>query len=422
MPWETPTGTIDGSSPPTLHTLGPICDELVAVDRFVQYPLIDYTPPGSNALAFLWVLPATARVRVKSKTAHDPNWVPWETPESDGAPMPLLTFSRPVHEEWLAVDRLLQAPGVHYVQVSRYQLQLLWAPPSNAIIRGAYSKVPSPRRIGWEQPRRIVTGAPAASLLAAAPITGEEIFAADGMVQIPGIDYALAGGTDLGAAAVLPANAVLALLYDTAADPGSDTSGALVHARDIEGAATGHLLQQYRDATAPGVREAVQTVASEVQTAEDALWSSLDDTGLDSPTTVGAQLDRIGKVVGQDREGLQDADYLVWLKARVKLNKSTGSINQILAIFSIINPTAALKFVEQFPAAFALQVHGIVVEAAAIQAAILNLARKAGVRSVLEYSTAPTGDGFTFAGGDGKGFPDASLTPGSGGKLAGALA
>lgn len=421
MPWETPTGTIDGSTAPTLACAGPIYDEMIAVDRLVQFPVIDYTPPaGSNSIPFLWVPPATALVRVKSKTAPGPNRVNWETPTVSADTLPLLTFSRQIYAEWLVIDRLLQAGFVDYIHVAPNQLRLLWSPPAGAIIRASYDTIPNPRRIGWETPRGTILAGITPSLLSAAPIAGEEIYAVDRLVQIPGTDYAPDGTTDLGQTQPVPPTAVLALLYDTVADLGSDTSGALVHARDIEGDAAGHVLQQYRDATAPGVIEEVETNVSEVQVLEDALWSILDDTGIDSPTTVGANLDRLGKIVGQPRAGLSDSDYLLWLTARILVNRSSGSIDDILAIFMLINPGAAITFVEQFPAAFALKVNGIVVQAPAIQAAILKVARKAGVGGILEYSTAPTGSGFCFAGGSGKGFPDAILTPGSGGKLAGA--
>lgn len=420
MPWQTPTGTIDGIAAPTLACAGPVYDELVAADRFVQVPLTDYTPPGGSSLAFLWVLPATALVRVKSRPAHDPNRINWETPLVSADTLPVLTFTRPVYQEWLAIDRLLQAPsGVDYIQIAPNKLQLLWSPPPGAIIRASYDVVPYSSRVGWERPRGTLLAGVVPDLQSAVPIISDEVFAVDGMVQIPGLDYA-PGGTDLGQATPVPPNATLALLYDTTPTPGTDTAGVLVHRRDVAADATSKILQQYRDATAPGVREQVQTNAAEVQQLEDAAWSIIDNTAIDSPTTLGVNLDVLGKIVGRPRSGLDDTEYLVWLKAQIKVNRSSGSIDDILEIFELINPGAVLKFVEQFPAAFALQVHGIAVEAPSIQAAILRVARKAGVRGVLEYSTAPTGSGFTFAGGDGKGFPDASLTPGSGGKLAGA--
>lgn len=419
MPWQTPTGTIDGTTPPTLATVGAVFDELVTVDRYVQLSGIDYTPPGgASAIAFLWVVPTTAQVRVKARTSHDSTWTGWYVPVSDGGTLPVLTLSAPMYCEWLIADRLLLARGIDYEQTDATHVQLLAPLAAGAVLRVAHHT--TPQSTGWERPRGAIIAGVVPDLLSSAPISGEEIYAVDRLVQIHGVDYAPDGTTDLGQINTLPIDAILALLYDAAVNPGSDSAGALVHLRKIPGDAVSKILQQYRDATTPGVREEVQTNAAEVQQVEDALWTIIDNTALDSPTTLGVNLDRIGKLIGQPRGGLSDDDYLLWLKARILVNRSSGSIDDILTIFMLINPAAVPLFVEQYPAAFALKVNGISVLAPSIQAAILKVARKAGVRGVLEYSTAPTGSGFCFAGGVGKGFPDASLTPGSGGKLAGA--
>jgi hypothetical protein len=179
------------------------------------------------------------------------------------------------------------------------------------------------------------------------------------------------------------------------------------------------LAQQYRDATAPGVREVAQAIAFEGQDVEDALWSILNKTPLSA--AIGYQLERMGALVGEQRNGDSDEPYWVRVAARILVNRSSGSVNELLAIFSLLTAgLATLHLVDQLPAAFVLKVNGIAVSVPGTYATLLRQARKGGVRSILEYSTAPTGSGFCFAGGTGRGFPDAILTPGSGGKLAGA--
>ena len=39
----------------------------------------------------------------------------------------------------------------------------------------------------------------------------------------------------------------------------------------------------------------------------------------------GAQLDMLGKIVGQKRLGMSDIDYKLWIDARILLNKSRGT-------------------------------------------------------------------------------------------------
>lgn len=137
---------------------------------------------------------------------------------------------------------------------------------------------------------------------------------------------------------------------------------------------------------------------------------------------VGAALDLVGKIVGEPRAGSDDPSYLVRIKARIRVNRSSGSIDDLISLFQALQPTATLNVREDFPAAIAMKLSGVALSVPDQHVAMLRQARKGGVRSVLEYSTAPLGSGFRFAGGapgGGKGFPDAALTPGSGGKLAG---
>lgn len=193
----------------------------------------------------------------------------------------------------------------------------------------------------------------------------------------------------------------------------------LTHSTDQVARAKARLLQQYKDTSAPGVGDVVAALGSEVQALEDALFTVVDDTTADA--AVGVNLDRIGALVGQDRLGMDDATYLLWVKARIRANRSSGSIDQILAVFMLLNPGATFEVVEQFPAAFELRIENVAIPQPSQQAAILRTARKAGVRSFLIATGVPSVNGFCFLGGIGKGFPDAALTPGSGGQLAAIL-
>src|SRR3954447_2705445 len=192
---------------------------------------------------------------------------------------------------------------------------------------------------------------------------------------------------------------------------------ALTHSTDQVARAKARLLHQYKDTAAPGVSDVMEALGGEVQALEDALFTVVDDTTADG--SQGVNLDRIGALVGQDRLGMDDATFLLWVKARIRANRSSGSIDQILAIFMLLNPGASLQVVEQFPAAFELRIDNVAIPQPSQQAAILRTARKAGVRSFLIATGLPSADGFCFSGGIGRGFPDAALTPGSGGKFAG---
>lgn len=184
---------------------------------------------------------------------------------------------------------------------------------------------------------------------------------------------------------------------------------------------TDRLLQQYKDATAVGVKEVVAESSNEVQDVNDAFNSIT----VDIPTATGATLDLLGKIVGEPRQGRTNDVYRVWISAKIRANRSSGTIEDIIDVFRILTGGVGIvNVVEYPPARIVVKVNGYNVIYPNDYLAILRLIRKAGVGYQLEYSTSSFGSGFRFAGGvagGGKGFPDASLTPGSGGKLAGAL-
>lgn len=185
---------------------------------------------------------------------------------------------------------------------------------------------------------------------------------------------------------------------------------------------TDRLLQQYKDATAVGVREVVAEGSNEVQDVNDAFTSF--DSQLNVATATGKPLELLGKLVGEYRQGRSDDVYRLWVSAKVRANRSNGTIEDINDIFRILtNGIGKVQVIEYQPARILVKVNGFNVTLPNEFFAILRLARKAGVAYNLEYSTSAYGFGFRFAGGvagGGKGFPDALLTPGSGGKLAGA--
>ena len=47
-------------------------------------------------------------------------------------------------------------------------------------------------------------------------------------------------------------------------------------------------------------------------------------------------LDVLGKIVGQERSGMNDDDYALWIKARVLLNRSRGTPEDLLQILNIL--------------------------------------------------------------------------------------
>ena len=152
----------------------------------------------------------------------------------------------------------------------------------------------------------------------------------------------------------------------------------------------------------PRMEGLVRALALQAQEVEDATWPMFLET---IETSEGVQLDRLGHLVGQTRGGRTDGALRIWIKARVLLNRSSGSAEQILALFSALTATTGVPLVneEQFPAAFVLRALGPLAEPRAF-ADVLHTAKLGGVRAILEYLHTPPVAAFSFAGGPGLGF------------------
>lgn len=149
--------------------------------------------------------------------------------------------------------------------------------------------------------------------------------------------------------------------------------------------------------------EALVTLLGErAQELEDVVWSLYDDTRLS--TAAGAQLDQLGALIGQAREGREDDAYRIWLAVRVALNLSCGTPEDLLkvtgllaSLFSGTNEAGKVHVLEWFPAAVEVQLDTPTTSANALQVLqVLQAAKAAGVRVLLTYRTDPEADVFRF--------------------------
>lgn len=104
-------------------------------------------------------------------------------------------------------------------------------------------------------------------------------------------------------------------------------------------------VEQFRDKSR--FASLLSAFGSQIQDIEDALFQILSDTSIDS--AAGMQLDGVGTIVGEERNGLSDADYRLRIKARVLANKSSGTIEDLLGICDVLGLTAT-TVLEPFPA------------------------------------------------------------------------
>lgn len=94
----------------------------------------------------------------------------------------------------------------------------------------------------------------------------------------------------------------------------------------------------------------IVTYTNQIQDLEQAFFQLINERTVDA--AVGAQLDGVGSIVGEQRFGRNDPDYRVAIKGRIRLNKSNGTIEDIIAVLrSQIAKTVRITE-DSFPAHF----------------------------------------------------------------------
>jgi len=186
---------------------------------------------------------------------------------------------------------------------------------------------------------------------------------------------------------------------------------------DHADAAVSRLIEQYRDK--PNFVSLIRTYANRIQRVEDEMWRLFTERTLES--AVGEQLNVLGRVVGQARQGFDDDEYRLHIRAKVKLNRSSGTVPELLEIFRLVTPAGTtLQFIPRYPAGFRLRlgVSGFSAAGIALLLGFLRAARAAGVWGGLHWITSTEAETFCFDGGDGAGFGSV-LDADIGGKLSG---
>jgi hypothetical protein len=122
-------------------------------------------------------------------------------------------------------------------------------------------------------------------------------------------------------------------------------------------------------------------------------------------TATDAQLDIIGRIVGQARLGLADDDYRRYIRARIAANNSTGTVQDLLTVaFLVIYDEDANLYLQREGLATArLRVDDIEITAALgeILTSFVRDTQAAGVRVVVQWNESPPANMFRFNSGPG---------------------
>jgi hypothetical protein len=133
----------------------------------------------------------------------------------------------------------------------------------------------------------------------------------------------------------------------------------------------------------------IATLATPFQSIENMLQQLLTERSID--TAVGAQLDVIGRIVGQKRNGLSDDDYRRYCRARIATNKANGTTENLITITDLVvyDDNGYYEVDTQGIATVVLTVQNITITEALADILIgfLRQTVSAGVRVILEYTS-----------------------------------
>lgn len=137
-----------------------------------------------------------------------------------------------------------------------------------------------------------------------------------------------------------------------------------------------HLIEYFRK---PRNSEIVRQVGSQVQDIENVIWQLFEAFDVDNAT--GATLDLLGAIVGERRDDRLDPDFRAAVRARILVNSSDGTIEDMLAVIKALAPSSAAKVWETYPAAIRFDVYDAFSGASPeTMARMLRQAKPAGVR------------------------------------------
>lgn len=110
--------------------------------------------------------------------------------------------------------------------------------------------------------------------------------------------------------------------------------------------AIARLAAQYKGM--PLIEGLVEAIIQPFQGIEDALVQTLNFRWVD--TAIGAQLDGLGSIVGEERRGRNDDEYRLAIKLRIAINTSQGTPENAINVFLLVTGCTQAHYLPYYPA------------------------------------------------------------------------
>ena len=154
------------------------------------------------------------------------------------------------------------------------------------------------------------------------------------------------------------------------------------------------LIQQYQGA--PRLEGLLTSYLNRVQELEDAIWSVILGRLIDY--AIGVQLDVLGRLVGQRRDGAADEIYRTRIRARIAANRSLGTGDDLIrvALLASGSDPALMFYSELQPATVHVELLQTDPTIAPVVVELLRVAKAPGVALQLLFTEYAAANSFTF--------------------------
>lgn len=117
----------------------------------------------------------------------------------------------------------------------------------------------------------------------------------------------------------------------------------------------------------------IEIFADQAQEIEDVLNQLA--TLRNIPNATGDQLDLIGEIVGEDRNGRNDTDYRAAIFIKASVNSADGTKENIIAVLSELTSSSTIYVLDDYPAKIQIYIDAVTIPASTVATV---LAIKAG--------------------------------------------
>ena len=137
----------------------------------------------------------------------------------------------------------------------------------------------------------------------------------------------------------------------------------------------------------PKLEALLRILLARMQHIDDVIFDLFEGFWIDN--AVGSQLDALGWIVGEERLGRSDDIYRLYIRARIRINRSNGRVSDTLLVARLIlEADATIEYVPEYPAAYRVRISDTLAAASDLRRLLVQV-KPAGVGLTVDVINHP---------------------------------